>query len=109
TSPDELIAFRALMGISGAAVLPSTLSIISNVFDPSERPKAIGIWAGAVGLALAIGPITGGLLLAHFWWGSVFLINVPICAIAATLMFRIVPDSKDPAPGKLDPVGVLLS
>ena len=109
TSPDELIAFRALMGISGAAVLPSTLSIISNVFEPTERPKAIGIWAGAVGLAIAIGPVTGGLLLAHFWWGSVFFVNVPIVAIALVLMARLVPDSRNPAPGRLDPVGVLLS
>ncbi len=109
TSADMLIAFRALMGFSGAAVLPATLAIISNVFEPAERPKAIGIWAGAVGLALAIGPITGGILLAHFWWGSVFLVNVPICAIAVTLMFRVVPESRDPSPGKLDPVGVLLS
>ncbi|MCL2419761.1 MAG: MFS transporter [Conexibacteraceae bacterium] len=108
-SPDELIAFRALMGISGAAVLPSTLSIISNVFDPAERAKAIGIWAGAVGLAIAIGPVTGGLLLAHFWWGSVFFVNVPIVAIAIALMTRLVPDSRNPEPGRLDPVGVLLS
>ena len=66
------------MGIGGAAVMPSTLSIISNVFDPRERAKAIGVWAGAVGLGVAIGPVVGGLLLEHFWWGSVFLINVPI-------------------------------
>jgi MFS transporter, DHA2 family, multidrug resistance protein len=109
SSPDMLIAFRALMGISGAAVLPATLAIISNVFEPAERPKAIGLWAGAVGLALAIGPVTGGVLLAHFWWGSVFLVNVPICVIAVSLMLRLVPDSHDPNPGKLDPVGVLLS
>src|SRR5688572_17016468 len=77
-TPDQLIWVRALMGIGGAAVMPSTLSIISNVFDPRERAKAIGIWAGAVGLAVAIGPVVGGALLEHFWWGSVFLINVPI-------------------------------
>jgi DHA2 family multidrug resistance protein-like MFS transporter len=108
-SPGELIFFRALMGISGAAVIPTTVSIISNVFEPKERAKAIGIWAGAVGIALAIGPITGGLLLAHFWWGSVFLVNVPIVVLAAALMIRLVPDSRNPAPGRLDPVGVMLS
>ena len=108
-TPDQLIIARALMGISGAAVLPSTLSIISNVFAPHERAKAIGIWAGAVGLALAIGPITGGILLAHFWWGSVFLVNVPIVIVALALMFVIVPDSRDPKPGRLDPIGVGLS
>jgi DHA2 family multidrug resistance protein-like MFS transporter len=108
-TPDQLIIARALMGISGAAVLPSTLSIISNVFRPSERAKAIGIWAGAVGLALAIGPITGGILLAHFWWGSVFLVNVPIVIVALALMFVLVPDSRDPKPGRVDPIGVALS
>jgi MFS family permease len=70
-SPDQLIAARALMGLGGAAVMPATLAIITNVFDPKERPKAIGIWAGAVGLGIAIGPIVGGALLGHFWWGSV--------------------------------------
>ena len=108
-TPDQLIIARALMGISGAAVLPSTLSIISNVFRPHERAKAIGIWAGAVGLALAIGPITGGILLAHFWWGSVFLVNVPIVIVALALMFVLVPDSRDPKPGRVDPIGVGLS
>ncbi len=72
---------RAAMGLGAAAVMPQTLSIISNVFDPRERPSAIGIWAVAVGIGIAIGPIVGGLLLAHFWWGSVFLINVPITAV----------------------------
>jgi EmrB/QacA subfamily drug resistance transporter len=108
-TPNELIAARALMGISGAAVMPSTLSIISNVFSPQERAKAIGIWAGAVGLALAIGPVTGGVLLEHFWWGSVFLVNVPIVLVATVLMVFLVPDSRNPNPGRLDPLGVLLS
>jgi DHA2 family multidrug resistance protein-like MFS transporter len=100
-TPNELIVARALMGISGAAVLPSTLSIISNVFSPQERAKAIGIWAGAVGLALAIGPITGGILLAHFWWGSVFLVNVPIVIVALALMVVLVPDSPCTRPPRL--------
>src|SRR5215468_475847 len=80
-SPDQLIAARAVMGLDGAAVMPQTLSIISNVFEPAERARAIGIWASAVGIGVAIGPVLGGLLLAHFWWGSVFLINVPVTAI----------------------------
>ena len=79
--PDQLIWARAAMGLGGAAVMPQTLSIITNVFDPTERPRAIGIWASAVGVAIAIGPIVGGLLLDHFWWGSVFLINVPLTAV----------------------------
>ncbi|MFF4338462.1 MFS transporter [Kitasatospora sp. NPDC001540] len=108
-SPGELIGYRAVMGLGGAFVMPATLAIIMNVFERHEQPKAIGIWAGAVGLAIAIGPITGGLLIEHFWWGSVFLVNVPIVLVALGLMGWLVPDSKDPNPGKLDPVGVLLS
>src|SRR5262245_40715706 len=87
-APAQLIWARALMGFGAAAIMPQTLAIITNVFEPRERGRAIGIWAGAVGLGVAIGPITGGLLLAHFWWGSVFLINVPVVGaglIAMTL------------------------
>jgi DHA2 family multidrug resistance protein-like MFS transporter len=108
-SPGELIAARALMGLGAAAVMPATLSIISNVFEPAERPKAIGIWAGAVGLGIAIGPIVGGALLGHFWWGSVFLINVPIVLLGVVLIRVLVPESRNPKPGLLDPVGVVLS
>ncbi|MGW2627734.1 MFS transporter [Streptomyces chattanoogensis] len=108
-SPAELVVFRAVMGLGGAFVMPSTLAILMNVFEREEQPRAIGVWAGGVGLAIAIGPITGGLLLDHFWWGSVFLVNVPIVLIALTAMLLLVPDSKDPSPGRLDPFGVLLS
>ncbi|GAA1836025.1 MFS transporter [Luedemannella flava] len=108
-TPTQLIWARALMGIGGAAVMPSTLSIISNVFDPRERAKAIGAWAGAVGLAVAIGPVLGGFLLEHFWWGSVFLINVPIVVIGVVLIMIMVPESRDPNPGRIDVVGVALS
>jgi EmrB/QacA subfamily drug resistance transporter len=109
TSPLQLIMARALMGLGGAAIMPQTLSIITNVFEPAERGKAIGIWTGAVGLGVAIGPVTGGLLLGHFWWGSVFLINVPVIAAGLVLLFVLVPESRTPAPGGLDPIGVLLS
>lgn len=105
----ELIVYRALMGIGAAAVQPQTLSIIQNVFEPEERPKAIGIWAAASGIAIALGPITGGALLEFFWWGSVFLVNVPIVIIGVVLIFLLVPESKDPNPGKIDPFGVVLS
>jgi DHA2 family multidrug resistance protein-like MFS transporter len=108
-SPEALIASRALMGVGGAAVMPSTLSIITNVFEPDERGKAIGIWAGFVGVAVAIGPITGGILLEHFWWGSVFLVNVPVVLLALAAILWIVPESKDPDPQGLDPLGVALS
>ncbi|WP_062443578.1 DHA2 family efflux MFS transporter permease subunit [Herbidospora daliensis] len=107
--PNQLIAARALMGIGGAAIMPATLAIISNVFPFHERGRAIGIWAAGVGIAVAIGPITGGLLLEHFWWGSVFLVNVPIVLIGLVLNAILVPDSKDPHKAKLDPIGVVLS
>jgi EmrB/QacA subfamily drug resistance transporter len=108
-TPDQLIWARAAMGLGGAAVMPQTLSIITNVFDPRERARAIGIWASAVGVAIAIGPIVGGLLLDHFWWGSVFLINVPLTVAGIVAIIAFVPESKSPAPGKVDLTGVLLS
>lgn len=108
-SPGQLIAYRALMALGAAFVMPATLAVLMNVFEREEQPKAIGIWAGGVGLAIAIGPITGGALLDHFWWGSVFLVNVPIVILAVALMIWLVPDSRDPRPGRVDPVGVVLS
>src|ERR1700712_3482457 len=108
-TPGQLIGARALMGLGAAAIMPATLAIISNVFDPRERGRAIGVWAGAVGLGGAIGPIVGGLLLEHFWWGSVFLINVPIALAGVVLVAVLVPESRDPRPGRIDIFGVLLS
>jgi EmrB/QacA subfamily drug resistance transporter len=108
-SPGQLVWARAAMGLGAAAVMPQTLSIISNVFEPSERARAIGIWATAVGIGVAIGPIVGGLLLAHFWWGSVFLINVPVTAAGAVAIWLLVPESKNPDPGRIDYVGVAAS
>ncbi|MGW3558817.1 MFS transporter [Streptomyces sp. NPDC000963] len=108
-SPGELIAYRAVMGFGAAFVMPATLAVLMNVFERDEQPKAIGIWAGSVGLAIAIGPITGGLLLEHFWWGSIFLVNVPVVLLALALMVWLVPDSRDPRPGRVDVPGVLLS
>lgn len=108
-SPGELITWRAVMGFGAAFVMPATLAVLMNVFERDEQPKAIGIWAGSVGLGIAIGPITGGLLLEHFWWGSIFLVNVPVVIIALIAMLVLVPDSRDPKPGRLDPIGVALS
>ncbi|MFF9072843.1 MFS transporter [Streptomyces sp. NPDC014646] len=108
-SPGELITWRAVMGFGAAFVMPATLAVLMNVFERDEQPKAIGIWAGSVGLGIAIGPITGGLLLEHFWWGSIFLVNVPVVVVALIAMVLLVPDSKDPKPGRIDPLGVLLS
>ena len=108
-TPDQLIWARAAMGLGGAAVMPQTLSIITQVFEPKERPRAIGIWAAAVGMAIAVGPIVGGLLLDHFWWGSVFLINVPLTAVGVAAIWFLVPESRSPSPGRIDYLGVLLS
>ena len=108
-SPEQLIFARAAMGLGGAAVMPQTLSIISNVFEPAERPRAIGLWATAVGIGIATGPVLGGLLLDHFWWGSVFLINVPVTAVGIVAAAILVPESRNREAGGIDYVGVLLS
>jgi EmrB/QacA subfamily drug resistance transporter len=108
-SPIELIAYRALMGVGGAAVQPTTLAVITNVFPPRERGRAIGIWAGTAGIAVAGGPLAGGAVLEHFWWGSVFLVGVPVAVLGIVGVLAVVPESRDPFPGRLDIPGVLLS
>ena len=108
-SPDQLIVWRAVMGIGGALIMPSTLSILTNVFPAHERPKAIAIWAMTAGLGVPLGPVVGGWLLQHYWWGSVFLINIPIIAAALIAGIFLVPESKDPHAKPLDPGGALLS
>jgi EmrB/QacA subfamily drug resistance transporter len=109
-STSSLIFWRGAMGIGAALVFPATLAIITNVFtDPIERAKAIGVWSAVSGAAVAFGPVAGGLLLEHFWWGSVFLINVPIVAIALFLGWRLVPTSKDPSGHNIEPLGFVLS
>jgi EmrB/QacA subfamily drug resistance transporter len=105
----QLIACRAVMGIGGALIMPSTLSILVNVFPAEERAKAIAIWAGIAGAAGALGPVASGWLLGHFWYGSVFLVNVPIIAVALVAGHFLVPRSKDPEQGQIDPIGALLS
>jgi EmrB/QacA subfamily drug resistance transporter len=110
SSADSLIICRGLMGIGGALILPATLAILSNTFEGKERSKAIGIWAAVAGIGVAAGPLLGGFLLDHFWWGSIFLINVPICVIAIAMGWFLVPPSKSSEEGhKLDPVGALFS
>jgi EmrB/QacA subfamily drug resistance transporter len=108
-SPAELITYRGVMGFGSAFIPPATLAILTQVFEREEQPRAIGIWTGVVGLAVAAGPITGGLLLRWFWWGSVFLVNVPIVIISVIAMIVWVPESRDNRVGGFDPVGVLLS
>jgi EmrB/QacA subfamily drug resistance transporter len=104
-----LIAVRSLMGVGGAMIMPSTLSIISNTFPRHEQPKAIGIWAAFAAVGIGLGPLAGGLLLEWFSWRSVFLVNVPFAALSFLLAFRLVPESRDPHPGRFDLVGAALS
>ena len=103
-SADQLIATRAFMGIGGALIMPATLSIITNVFPRHERARAIGVWAGFAGVGGALGPLTGGFLVEHFYWGSVFLVNLPIVAFGLLAGFFLIPTSKDPSAPRLDPV-----
>jgi EmrB/QacA subfamily drug resistance transporter len=107
---NQLILTRAFMGIGGALIMPSTLSILTNVFrDPKERGRAIAIWAGFSGVAVALGPMTGGFLLEHVSWQSVFWVNVPVAATALILGAFIIPKSRDPRQSRLDPLGAVLS
>ena len=108
-TPEQLIAARAVMGIGGAMIMPSTLSILINVFPRDERGRAIAAWAGVMGLGIGLGPITGGFLIENFDWPAVFLINVPVAATALALGLILVPDSKDPASAVLDLPGAALS
>ena len=106
----ELIFWRGAMGVGAALVFPATLAIITNIFvDPVERAKAVGLWSAVSGMAVAFGPVAGGFLLEHFWWGSVFLINLPIAAVAVLVGARILPDSRNDNARSIDRVGFLLS
>ena len=106
---EALIASRGLMGVGGALMMPATLSILTNVFPPQERAKAIGIWAAVSGLGVAIGPTAGGLLLEHFDWGAVFLVNLPVVALALLAGRALIPESRDPDAPRLDVPGAVLS
>src|SRR5262245_47279166 len=110
TSSEQLIAARVVMGLGAAAIFPSTLSLISNVFsERKERAKAIGLWGATTGVGVATGPIVGGWLLEGFWWGSVFLFMVPIAAVVAALVAVTVPTSRDPVAPPIDWRGLVLS
>lgn len=109
-SVDALIAARAAMGVGAAVIFPTTLGLITNIFtDPVPRAKAIGLWAAMVGIGVAVGPISGGWLLEHFWWGSIFLVNIPVAALAIVGTILFVPTSRDPAAPRVDVPGLLLS
>ncbi|MFD9371311.1 MFS transporter [Streptomyces sp. NPDC060020] len=110
TSADMLIACRVLLGIGGATLMPSTLALVRNLFqDDKQRGKAIAIWSGAMTGGIALGSVLSGVMLNHFWWGSVFLINVPAMLLLLLLVPVLVPEFKDPAPGRFDLLSVPLS
>jgi EmrB/QacA subfamily drug resistance transporter len=109
-SAEALIAARAAMGVGAAVIFPTTLGLITNIFrDPVGRAKAIGVWAAMVGVGVAAGPMAGGWLLEHFSWGSIFLVNVPVAAMAIVGGILFVPTSRDPAAPKVDMPGLILS
>ncbi|MBT2908634.1 MFS transporter [Streptomyces cellulosae] len=109
-TPEVMIAARALLGVAGATLMPATLALIRNLFhDPRERSLAIGIWGATASAGTAIGPILGGLLLEHFWWGSVFLINLPVMAVLVLVGIKLLPESRTPEPGPWDLTSVALS
>jgi EmrB/QacA subfamily drug resistance transporter len=110
SSAPALIAMRALTGVGAALIFPATLSIITNVFtEPVQRQKAIAVWAGTAGIGIALGPLAGGILLEHFYWGSIFLVNLPVILVALVGIALFVPESRDPVSHRLDVPGVVLS
>ncbi|MGW7680102.1 MFS transporter [Kribbella sp. NPDC054772] len=109
-SAELMIVARALLGVAGATLMPATLALIRNLFvDARERSLAIGIWGAAASAGMAVGPIVGGVLLEHFWWGSVFLINLPVMAILVVVGAKLLPESRNPNPGPWDLISVVLS
>jgi MFS transporter, DHA2 family, multidrug resistance protein len=105
-----LIGTRALLGIGGATLMPSTMALVRNMFhDAKQRQAALGVWMATFTSGIAVGPLVGGVLLNHFWWGSVFLINVPVMLLLLAIGPVLLPESRDPRPGRFDPVSVLLS
>jgi MFS transporter, DHA2 family, multidrug resistance protein len=110
TSAEMLIAARALLGVAAATLAPSTLSLIRNMFhDPEQRTVAIGLWVTSYSVGAAIGPLVGGVLLEHFWWGSVFLVAVPVMVLLLAVGPRLLPEYRDPEPGRFDLAGAALS
>ncbi|RMI44560.1 DHA2 family efflux MFS transporter permease subunit [Actinomadura harenae] len=109
TGADGLIAARMVMGVGAGMVTPLSMSMLPAIFPPEERTRAIAVWSGAMALGLPLGPLLGGVLLQHFWWGSIFLINVPMVVVGAVAVALLLPESRDPSAPRLDLVGAALS
>lgn len=110
TSPTMLIVVRALLGVAGATLMPSTLALISNMFkDVRQRSMAVGVWIVCFSAGAAVGPVLGGVMLENFWWGSVFLLGVPVMAVLLVAAPLLLPEYRDDSPGRLDPVSVAQS
>ncbi|MHC5902751.1 MFS transporter [Streptomyces sp. S6] len=109
SSTGQLIAARAGMGVGGALLVTTTLAVAMQIFPPEEQPRAIGIWAAVNSLGFATGPLVGGFMLGHFWWGAIFLINLPVAAVALIAVVALVPESKNPQGDRPDLLGALLS
>ncbi|MDQ1046886.1 MFS transporter [Streptomyces sp. V4I2] len=108
-STAQLIAARAGMGVGGALLMTTTLAVAMQIFAPEEQPRAIGIWAAVNSLGFATGPLIGGFMLNHFWWGAIFLINLPVAALGLVAVVALVPESKNPQGDRPDLLGALLS
>ncbi|MFG2963757.1 MFS transporter [Streptomyces sp. NPDC048288] len=108
-STGQLVAARAGMGVGGALLLTTTLAVAMQIFTPDEQPKAIGVWSAVNALGFAAGPLIGGVMLNHFWWGAIFLINLPVVALALAAVVVLVPESKNPQGDRPDLLGALLS
>src|SRR5215216_6177461 len=109
TEASQVIAGRVVMGVGAAFIMPATLSIITTIFPPNERPRAIAIWAGFAGAGASIGPIVSGGLLERFWWGSTLLVNAPVVVVVIVAVWAFAPHSRDDTRNPLDPTGALLS
>ncbi|MFI7339340.1 MFS transporter [Streptomyces sp. NPDC050085] len=105
----QLIAARAGMGVGGALLMTTTLAVVMQIFDDAERVKAIGLWATVSSLGFAVGPLLGGVMLDHFWWGAIFLVNIPVAVIGLVAVLALVPESKNPQGDRPDMLGALLS
>ncbi len=108
SSSGGLIGARVVMGLGAAFVMPATLSILNAVYPPDERPQAIALWSAVAGVGIVVGPTLGGFLLSHFWWGSIFLVNIPLVAIALIGVLRTVPETAEPQGQRLDLIGTAL-